>query len=426
MKQGRGFVLYADRDGWRISLNTGTTPQIHAVEGSAGATPAVAARLTAQLLVTLNFRPRRCIVALPTDACLCAAIGSQGLPARGGRRAMLYRLEEKLPVSAEEVYADFLSRGPEIFGVCTPRPWVDELTQSLAAEGMSVTAVSPAALLAFQGARRQLGESAASPCDLLLWQDESRLDLFSLSGGQPTGWISIPAEADDAALALASLVIARRSALRATALNVSDDLLARMQALPDVSITRHEPLSHVAAQVTAMDQILAGATPLIDLSAATEAGGAYLLRQLGAPLLASAASVVLLCLCLSIALLCAAAGTTPRRNGPGPKKKRFFTACFPDRPFPWALNRGFAAPRTNCAMAARWDCRPQVPMRFGRCMKSCDCCRPRRGSRFPIWNWMAIASHCRVKRGPTKMPTPSRRRCAARRGWRLMIRRRSN
>ena len=55
------------------------------------------------LAVDEGFEPprgqRAAILAVPSSWCLCAGISLKGLPAKGRRQAMLYRLEEKLPLS---------------------------------------------------------------------------------------------------------------------------------------------------------------------------------------------------------------------------------------------------------------------------------------------------------------------------------------
>src|SRR5947209_18703807 len=48
------------------------------------------------------------VLGVPSGACLCAPILSDDLPSKDRRRAMLYRLEEKIPLPAEEVVADFI------------------------------------------------------------------------------------------------------------------------------------------------------------------------------------------------------------------------------------------------------------------------------------------------------------------------------
>src|SRR5688500_10313053 len=50
----------------------------------------------------------RLTLAVPTAWCLCASVSTDELPRTDRHEALRYRLEEKLPVPAEDVVADFI------------------------------------------------------------------------------------------------------------------------------------------------------------------------------------------------------------------------------------------------------------------------------------------------------------------------------
>src|SRR5688500_17692659 len=116
-----------------------------------GSPPAEVADAAAAALAALGYAGGGVMLALPSAWCLCAAIRLDDLPARNNRQAMTYRLEEKLPLSAEDVVADFLPiAGAAALGVCVDKRTLAPLVQALESRGVAVEAVCPASLLAFQ------------------------------------------------------------------------------------------------------------------------------------------------------------------------------------------------------------------------------------------------------------------------------------
>jgi type II secretory pathway component PulL len=133
------------------------------------------------------------VLALPTSMCLCAPIGVADLPQRQRRQAMLYRLEEKLPVAAEDVAADFVESGDLALGIAVERRTLRPLAAAAEAAGLRVRAVCPASLLAVQ--------QRADTDGLVLWRvGRGRAELFSLGGGVPVAWYALADDPDDVAL----------------------------------------------------------------------------------------------------------------------------------------------------------------------------------------------------------------------------------
>ena len=84
--------------------------------------PAEAADKVRESLVAAGCAGRDVILAIASGSCLCAAVGVHDLPGKDRLRALLYRLEEKVPVSAEDVVADFVSTSDGALGVCASAP----------------------------------------------------------------------------------------------------------------------------------------------------------------------------------------------------------------------------------------------------------------------------------------------------------------
>src|SRR4051794_32333241 len=104
MTPRRAFIIVPGQRAWHV---LGTAPA-HAAEVPIGAEE-LAAQIVprvVQSLRTSGWRDESVLLALPSNWCLAAQIDAAGLP-RGDRSAMLFRLEEKLPLAAEQVVADF-------------------------------------------------------------------------------------------------------------------------------------------------------------------------------------------------------------------------------------------------------------------------------------------------------------------------------
>jgi hypothetical protein len=134
---------------------------------------------------------------VPSSWCLAARISLAGLPPRD-RDAMLYRLEEKLPLAAEAVTADFIPdpKGQNALGVCAPNERVAPLLEALEAAGVAVQSISPLALLALQGSRSfdQPGRRRVA------WPEGDRMNLFVMEDGLPVAWALSSGDPADYAL----------------------------------------------------------------------------------------------------------------------------------------------------------------------------------------------------------------------------------
>ncbi|QOV90973.1 type IV pilus biogenesis protein PilM [Humisphaera borealis] len=136
------------------------------------------------------------VLALPSSWCLAATFPVTGLP-RGDHKAMLYRFEERLPIAAESVVADFIisPAGDMCLGVCTRtervRPWVD----ALEAAGVTVRSIAPLALLIAAGistanpaARTAVSASAPSRALVCTAGFGGGFEIIALQGRSPIGW----------------------------------------------------------------------------------------------------------------------------------------------------------------------------------------------------------------------------------------------
>jgi len=121
---------------------------------------------------------------------MVAQIDCLALPRRERASAMLYRLEEQLPVSIENLTADFLPPiGGRALGVAVQTDRVQELTVPLAEAGVEVAAICPTALLALWQVSR-----APEDADYVVMASAGRIDMFRLYEKRPAAWYAV---ADD-------------------------------------------------------------------------------------------------------------------------------------------------------------------------------------------------------------------------------------
>ena len=236
------FILFAP-DATDVSWRAGTSGPTFA-EG-------VDARAA---LDALGYKGQPVVLAVPSRWCLGAMISTADLPRKDRRRAMLYRLEEKLPLAAEEVVADFiagLEGSADAFGVCVATATLGPVIDALEADGIPVRHACPAALLAAREAVEAAPAGAA-----IVWQSPAGVELIFTAAGRPSRWLSLPI--DPAAVALhLRLATAERPdptvplPLRTEA--ASPELLTSVAAVEGVSVESEgdRPLAEAATDAGA-------------------------------------------------------------------------------------------------------------------------------------------------------------------------------
>jgi type II secretory pathway component PulL len=161
------FIIFPQSGAWRIGAMRGGEPQLRDVPAGADIAQNVAAALR-----ELGYASQGAILALPTAWCIVATITAGDLP-RHDRKAMLYRLEEKLPIPAEEFVADFAHSADRALGVAVRIAQVKPLIDDLENAGVEVQSIVPAALLAAIEPSRPRAETADQPRIFIFPDDES-------------------------------------------------------------------------------------------------------------------------------------------------------------------------------------------------------------------------------------------------------------
>lgn len=135
-------------------------------------------------------------LAVPSQWCLCATIDARNLP-RVRRPAMLFRLEEKLPLAAEEIVGDFIEHGETALGIAGQLRLLQPMVSAVG-DIVEVETIAPAALLAGQW---YLQHGKLPPCDGVLFELHGQFEFLQLSDGVVTGWETL-ADAEDVAIEL--------------------------------------------------------------------------------------------------------------------------------------------------------------------------------------------------------------------------------
>lgn len=247
--------------------------------------------------MALGIEPAEVVLAIPSAWCMSASFELNGIATKNSK-ALLYALEEHLPIVAEEVLAGFTCKDGKAFAVCTTqRGKVTSLLDGLKANGWSVLLTTPAPLLALS---RWLSPPVdRMSVDLVLAAEGDQWVLLALEQGRVKSWHVLPADVQDLQHLLQMLTSQREK----PSLNlVSAALPSTIQALEGASQVSSSELPLADAAALAADAVLAGrGAAMIDLS--PPAHRRSLARRLHCPLKFAAVSFALLLLSLIVAQL---------------------------------------------------------------------------------------------------------------------------
>ncbi len=194
------YMIAVGDEGWRVAaISQDGDVRTSPVPASDDAGPETRAEATVESLRELGYAVDPVVLALPSSWCLCAVIPTDDLHRGGRRKAMAYRLEEHLPVSAEDFVADYVEmEDHQALGVCAELETLRAIVTALEAGGVHVRHICPTALLAAAWAVEQhpgaggvlIGDAAANDADAVDGAEPSPggCDLIRLREGRPTAW----------------------------------------------------------------------------------------------------------------------------------------------------------------------------------------------------------------------------------------------
>lgn len=179
-------MLLIDQPGWQLADLVDGHVRMQPVEVDDEAADGDRLELLVdQLALQTDGRPCL-VVALPSAHCLSAVVSTTDLERGNRRRALGYRLEEHLPVAAEQVVADYSESRSDALGVCVEVEPLKPAIDTLEDRGFAVHHIVPLAML--------IGAEVASQhrdLDAILIfndHDNGSVDLIEVDGGKPTRW----------------------------------------------------------------------------------------------------------------------------------------------------------------------------------------------------------------------------------------------
>ncbi|HWE00787.1 MAG TPA: hypothetical protein VG326_00150 [Tepidisphaeraceae bacterium] len=293
------------------------------------------ARAVGEKLKEIGSR-RAVVLALPPEFCLCATVHQKDAPSRRDRTALLFRLEESLPVAAEDVRVDFVFHDEKAFGVSALRLFVDPIMAALESDKTNIAAVCPAALLALHGAAiAQIGMLSG---DLTVFQDGATTHVFAFLKGKPAAWIDVPSRPSDVTFTIASQIVAAKSAMSVTVINTDENLTDHIGEIADVNVVRQLHRPPLEIQLSAAEAILRGRlSPMLDLSGRRQQRVNLFSRQAALPTRVALAACVILSVCLSASYLFRANRYAALATEAQAEKEEVFRRVFPGQPIPLGI-----------------------------------------------------------------------------------------
>lgn len=128
------------------------------------------------------------VMALESDRCLAASFEAASAKRLRSRTAMLYQIEESLPVAAESIVADIVADKLHVFAVCCERTWLESLIAGLEDQRITTVAVSATPLLATLELWRNRNGKATRG---IAWNRGDRIDLITCRNHRPIAWESV-------------------------------------------------------------------------------------------------------------------------------------------------------------------------------------------------------------------------------------------
>lgn len=185
------YLLALGEAGWQIARIAGGQVELRKAATDRPTEPA-GIKQAAAALGELDYDGEDVCLALPSDWVLIAEIDCANLPRKQRRVAMIYRLEEQLPLDAERLTADFLPplTGRSL-GMAVETQSVQQLIDRLTEAGVQTRCVCAAALLAAW----EFCQVENDPSDYLILSWNSTVDVFRIVQRHPVAWYRLPPEA---------------------------------------------------------------------------------------------------------------------------------------------------------------------------------------------------------------------------------------
>ena len=314
-------VIFVGDDGWKIAR----ADSFIDVPITAGASTD---QIASAIKATFNSSTRSAILALPASQCFSATVSLAGLPTRNRRSGMLYRLELLLPLTAEEIVADYILDEPDsAFAICLPLTSVKPTIDALELAGIRIESVIPTPIYAVAGV---LNTEKATQLDAIIWQSKDMVQMFTLRESHITGWYNLRSDVDDLHWHINQCFASRTTPVSVLVCNVEPAMLASLKSFTFLKVIVREHLTMETAFISALVNAVGRPVDLRrDGLAPTDS-----LRVIRRPLIEAVMAMMLLVVCV-----CSSAGWRAHRLEQVATKYReqqadLFRAVFPGRTVP--------------------------------------------------------------------------------------------
>ena len=146
------YILFPGDSEWRIAAVREDGVRLGKVAMEESAEPDSRAQAVRESLLAEGYADQPVVLALHSARCLSAVFPTDTLERKGRRRAMGFLLEEHVPISIEQVVADYVESGGEALGVCSELAPLEATVNALESCGIAVRHICPTALLVAAGA----------------------------------------------------------------------------------------------------------------------------------------------------------------------------------------------------------------------------------------------------------------------------------
>ena len=243
------FVIFANDQSWKIGVRGENTDPffVEVAVPSEGGHASLAQQIS-QNLTEQGYEGQALILAIPSSWCLCASVQTDDLPRKHRRAAMVYRLEEKFPIAAEDVCVDFVEGSQHALGVCVQTTQVAPIVESLEQLGVVVEQICPTTLLALQGWLTASDEAVQT--DMAVWGYGDYLELFFLDNGVPIAWKTAHKHPKEVLLQLRIMAIEYGGALRIRVNQVDQEIIDRFASELGCQVvsTDHDTVQEMAVR----------------------------------------------------------------------------------------------------------------------------------------------------------------------------------
>jgi len=297
------FVIFVDDGPWRLASLDGDSSAVSLIELGDDADVQQYIDKACESLREGGYTGGPVLLAVPSGWCASASIPTDDLPRKDRQAAMAYRLEEKLPIEAEQFCASFILGGGEALGVCVMLDKARPIVESFEAKGVFIHSITPTAMLATQ---HWIQNNPDDTADVLIWQNAGWCDTFTLDPEhrRPVSWSLLSADHQDITLHLNMMSIHGRDQLDVVLMGEDTDpihkVIGDLQTIHDVAV--HQEDIYLQAVQGAGPILNDRLQPWINLKG-SEIGAANKTQLIHKPLKAALIAAVLLLVCLNVAML---------------------------------------------------------------------------------------------------------------------------